>query len=268
MCSFENAGARKFDLVIGADGLHSNVRQLVFGAESQFRRYIGGYLGVFTIPNYRGLQGQMRTYLAPGRLAAMYPVRQTGAARAGFLFRRGQELRYDHRDIEGQKRLLREAFAGDGWEVPRLLAELDRAEDFYFDSISQIVMDTWSMGRVTLVGDAGYSPGPAVGGGTSVAMVGAYLLARELNDAAGDHTKAFGNYEARIGEFIERTRTIGPTSMKTLVPRTPFQVWLTPRMMSLLPRLPIPLQRRLVALQGGPARALESVTLTAPQLAH
>lgn len=96
-------------------------------------------------------------------------------------------------------------------------------------------------------------------------MVGAYLLARELHDAGGDHQKAYSGYEARIREFVERSRTIGPTSMKTLVPRTPFQVWLTPRLTSLLPRLPIPLQRRLLALQGGPARALESVTLTAPE---
>jgi 2-polyprenyl-6-methoxyphenol hydroxylase-like FAD-dependent oxidoreductase len=268
MCTFEKGGARRYDLVVGADGLHSNVRHLVFGAETQFRRYLGGYLGVFTVPNYRGLDGQMRTYLAPGKLAAMYPVRQTGAARAGFLFRREEELTYDHRDIEAQKRLVREVYADESWEVPRLLSELDRAEDFYFDSISQIVMETWSKGRVTLVGDAGYSPGPAVGGGTSVAVVGAYVLAGELHDAAGDHAKAYSSYEARTREFIEASRTIAPTTMKTLIPRTASQVWLTPRLLSIVPRLPVRLQRQLVSLQGGPARALESVTLTPPTTAH
>jgi 2-polyprenyl-6-methoxyphenol hydroxylase-like FAD-dependent oxidoreductase len=268
VCSFENAGTRRFDLVVGADGLHSNVRNLVFGPEARFRRYIGGYLGVFTVPNYLALDGEMRNYVAPGKLAAVYPVRQTGAARAGFLFRRDEELSYDHRDIEAQKQLVREEYADDGWEVPRLLSELDNAEDFYFDSISQIVMDTWSRGRVTLVGDAGYSPGPAVGGGSSVAMVAAYVLAGELHDAGGDHTEAYRNYEARTRELVERSRTIGPTTMRSLIPRTALGAWVTPRLLSTVTRLPAPLQRRLVALQGGPARALESVALGPPGTAR
>jgi 2-polyprenyl-6-methoxyphenol hydroxylase-like FAD-dependent oxidoreductase len=259
--TFETGSPRRFGLVVGADGLHSNVRRLVFGDESRYRRYIGGYLGVFTVPNYLGLVGRMLTYLAPGKLAAVYPVRQTGAARAGFLFRRTEELVFDHRDLAQQRRLLREAYADDGWEVPRLLAELDGADDFYFDSISQIIMQTWSSGRVTLVGDAGYSPGPAVGGGTSVAVVGAYVLAGELRKAGGEHTTAFPAYEDQMREFVLRSRTIGPTSMKTLIPRTRLQVWLTPQLMRLVPRLPATLQQRLSSLQGGPARALRAVNL-------
>ena len=151
----EHGAARRFDLVVGADGLHSTVRRLTFGGESLFRRYLGGYLAVYTIPNDLQLHRRMLTYLAPGKLAATYPVPQTGQARAAFLFRRPTEFYYDHRDLEQQKRLLRAVFAGDGWEVPRLLAGLDQAEDFYFDSISQIVMDHWSDRRVAPVGDAG-----------------------------------------------------------------------------------------------------------------
>jgi 2-polyprenyl-6-methoxyphenol hydroxylase-like FAD-dependent oxidoreductase len=259
--SFDHGAARRFDLVVGADGLHSNVRRLAFGDESRFRRYVGGYLGIFTLPNYLGLDGRVLTYNAPGRVAAIYPIRQTGTARAGFLVRRDAQFAYDHRDVDEQKRVLREAFADDGWELPRLLAELDDAEDFYFDSISQIVMDTWSRGRVTLAGDAGYSPGPAVGGGTSVAVVGAYILAGELADAGGEHTTAWRNYENKMREFVGRCRTIGPTTMKSLIPRTPLQVWLTPHLMRLVPRLPARVQQRLSSLQGGPARALEAITL-------
>jgi len=259
--TFERGAPRRFGLVVGADGLHSTVRRLTFGDESRFRRYIGGYLAFFTVPNYLGLEGRMITYVAPGKLAAMYPVRQTGEARAGFLFRRIEELAYDYRDIEQQKRLLREEFAGDGWEVPRLLDELEHVTDLYFDSISQIIMDTWSSGRVTLVGDAGYSPGPAVGGGTSVAFVGAYVLAGELREAGGDHTTGLRNYENQMQEFVRRSRAIGPTTMKTLIPRTPLQVWLTPQLMRLVPRLPVTLQQRLSSLQGGPAAALDSITL-------
>jgi 2-polyprenyl-6-methoxyphenol hydroxylase-like FAD-dependent oxidoreductase len=131
--TFEHGPARDVDLVVGADGLHSNVRRLTFGDESRFRHYLGGYLGVYTLPNYLGLDGRMVMHHSPGKFVAMYPVRQTGAARALFLFRRAEELHYDHRDIEQQKRLLRQAFAEDGWEAPRILAELDEAPDLYFD---------------------------------------------------------------------------------------------------------------------------------------
>ncbi len=140
--SFEHGAARRFDLVVGADGLHSTVRRLSFGDDSRFRRFIGGYLAVYTVPDHLELQlqGRMLTYLTPGKLAATYPVRQTEQARAAFLFRRHQEFDYDHRDLDHQRRLLHEVFAAGGWEVPRLLAGMNNADDFYFDSISQIVI--------------------------------------------------------------------------------------------------------------------------------
>lgn len=259
--TFEHGPPRRFDLVIGADGLHSTVRRLAFGDESQYRNYIGGYLAIFTLPDYLGLRGRMLIYNTPGKVAAMYPVRQTGQARAGFLFRRTEEFDYDYQDLEQQKRLLRQTYKGEQWQVPRMLAELDGAPDFYFDSISQIRMDTWSSGRVTLVGDAGYCPGPAVGGGTTVAVVGAYVLAGELLEATGDHTAAFANYENQMREFVRQSRTIGPSTMTTLIPATSRQVWLATQLMRVLPRLPAALQRKLGSLQGGPARALRSITL-------
>ena len=145
--------------------------------------------------------------------------------------------------------------------MPRLLAELEHAPDFYFDSISQIRMASWSSGRVTLVGDAGYCPGPAVGGGTALAVVGAYELAGELRTADGDPATAFRRYETELGEVVRRFRTIGPTMMKTLIPATPLQVSLTVQVLRLVPRLPTTLQRRLSAFQGRPARALQAITL-------
>jgi 2-polyprenyl-6-methoxyphenol hydroxylase-like FAD-dependent oxidoreductase len=114
---------------------------------------------------------------------------------------------------------------------------------------------------VTLVGDAGYCPGPAVGGGTALAVVGAYALASALR-AAGDPVTAFPSYEAEMREVVRRFRTIGPTVMKTLIPATPLQVWLTTQVVRLVPRLPAALQQRLSSFQGRPARALEAVTLT------
>ena len=259
--TFDHATARRFDLVVGADGLHSIVRHLTFGEESRFRRYLGGYLAVYTVPNRLQLHGRMLTYLTPGRLAATYPVWQTGHARAAFLFRHPHEFDARHRDIDRQKRLLRAVYADHGGEVRRLLADLDHAEDFYFDSISQIVMQRWSAGRVTLVGDAGHSPGPAVGGGTSLAVIGAYLLAAALRDAGRDHVRAFNRYQDTMREPVARSRRIAPATMKTLIPATRRQVWLTIESMRLIPRLPTTIQRRLFAFQGTPAAALESVTI-------
>src|SRR5215212_7276725 len=132
--TFEQASADRFDLVIGADGLHSIVRRLVFGPEDRFRRYLGGYLAGAALPNYLGLEGRMVVWNAPGRLAAIYPVHQTTTARAGFLFRRSEELMLDYRDVDGQKQVLHQIYGGDGGQLPRLLAEIDAAEDFYFDS--------------------------------------------------------------------------------------------------------------------------------------
>jgi 2-polyprenyl-6-methoxyphenol hydroxylase-like FAD-dependent oxidoreductase len=216
---------------------------------------------VYTLPNYLGLDGRMVMHHSPGKFVAMYPVRQTGAARALFLFRRAEELHYDHRDIEQQKRLLRQAFAEDGWEAPRILAELDEAPDLYFDSISQIRMESWSRGRVTLVGDAGYCPAPAVGGGTAVAVLGAYVLAGELRAAGGDHTTAFPIYEQQLRRLVARTRALAPTMMKTLIPRSRRQVWATTQAMRVLPHLPATVQRGLSSFVRAPARALASVDM-------
>ena len=260
--TFEHATADRFDLVIGADGLHSNVRRLVFGPEDQFRHFLGGYLAFAAIPNYLGLEGRMEVWNAPGRLAAIYPVHGTTTARGGFLFRRGEELQLDHHDVGAQKQVLHRIYGRDGWEVPRLLAEMDAAEDFYFDSISQIVMSSWTRGRVTLVGDAGYSPGPAVGGGTSIAVVGGYVLAQELALAGSSWPSGLRVYEGRMRELVEKARGIGPATMSSLIPRTALQVRLMPELLRLLTRMPPRLQQRLFQLQATPARALDSISLT------
>ena len=204
----------------------------------------------------------MMVWNAPGRLAAIYPVHQTTTARGGFLFRRREEFALDHRDIDGQKQVLHQIYGQDRWQVPRLLAEMDTADDFYFDSISQIVMDSWTKGRVTLVGDAGYSPGPAVGGGTSIAMVGGYVLAQELAQAGRSYQTGLRVYEDRMRELAAKARSIGPTTMSTLIPRTSIQVRLMPELLRLVTRMPPRFQQRLFQLQATPARALDSIHLT------
>ena len=102
------------------------------------------------------------------------------------------------------------------WEVPRLLDEFEHADDLYLDSISQVWMDTWTRGRIALVGDAGYSPGPAVGGGLSLAVLGAYALAAEMAAAMPDRAAGFAAYEQAIGPAVRASATIAPAVLNMI----------------------------------------------------
>lgn len=257
--TFESGRTGRFDLVIGADGLHSTVRRLIFGPEAEMSHHLGGYLAVGTLPNYRELSTHTVLYNAVDRIAAMYPVAQTGQARAVFLFRRATELVYDHRDIDAQRRLLRAEYRAEGWEIPRLLDEMDRADDFYLDAISQIRLDSWSRGRVSLVGDAGYAPGPAVGGGTTLAVVGGYLLARALAETGGAHERAFAAYEQQLGDYVRQCRAVAPGVLRRGIPRSRTHLQFNAAATRLLTKLPAALRKRLLA--GGASSTLSSFAL-------
>lgn len=248
--TFEQAPARRFDAVIGADGLHSGVRRLVFGPEAGYSRWLGGYIAVATIPADRRPPGLMTTVLGVDRMVGVYGARHTPDARAFFLFRPPTELAVEHHDVGLQKQLLREAFGDLGDPVPDLLDEVDRSAAFYFDAITQLELDTWSRGRVALVGDAGYCPGPAVGGSTSLAVVGAHTLAGELAEAGGDTAVAYPAYEAAMADYVRRSREFATTMARRLVPGTKAGVWALTTGTALVTRLPRAVGRRLVALGG------------------
>ncbi|MFF0745542.1 FAD-dependent monooxygenase [Streptomyces sp. NPDC004111] len=200
--TFRSGGSRTFDLVIGADGLHSHTRETVFGPEEQFHRYLGYSYAVFTMRNTLGLSHEVVLWNTPGRAAALYAVEDSDEVHALLTLARPEpplDLRA-FRDPHAQRNLFARAFADAGWEVPGMIAALHDADDLFGDVASQIRMPRWSRGRVALVGDAAYAPSFLTGQGTSLALVGAYLLAGSL--AGRDTATGFAAYEQHARAFV------------------------------------------------------------------
>lgn len=236
LVQFTKNGEREFDCVIGADGLHSNVRRIVFGEESRFLRDLGMYLCVYSVPNYLNLDRMEIQYSELGRIAAIWSSRGDANARACFGFS-ASTLRIDLRDRAQQQQALRTVYEGIGWEVPRLLEMMPTATDWYFDTAAQIDMPRWSEGRVALVGDAAYCASPMSGQGTSIALIGAHVLAGELAAAAGDHVRAFAEFENVMRPFVAANQALGLKSAKLMRSgeRTSVAGWIVKQLMQLVP---------------------------------
>lgn len=211
---------RRFDLVIGAEGLHSALRATVFGPRERFVRHLGLGLAFFSVPNVFGIDGWLYDHQDAGRWAGLRPGGDPDQAIAMMSFPAG-DLAFDHRDVTAQKRLLREHMTGFGWETPRILEHLDDSPDFYLDQVAQVVMERWSHGRVALLGDAASCASPMSGGGTGLALVGAYLLAGELASAGWDPAAGFGRYEERMRGYVEANQEMGRLHVQMLLAGAP-----------------------------------------------
>ncbi len=217
--TFDRGAPRRFDLVVGADGLHSRTRALAFGDESRYLRFLGYYVAGFDIPNHLGLHRTARLHSDPGRMLSVSNYDGSRDRAGALMVFASERLEYDRRDLAHQKKILADAYAGLGWETPKVLQALESAEDVYFDAIAQIHIDRLSAGRVVLLGDAGY--GATMGGmGTGAAMVCAYVLAGELAAAGGDHRTAFAAYEAEIGHFAKGCQKTAANAGAFLAPPT------------------------------------------------
>ncbi|MCX2734221.1 FAD-dependent monooxygenase [Saccharopolyspora sp. NFXS83] len=196
--TFRGGGSRTFDLVIGADGLHSRTRELVFGPEQRFHRYLGYCFAGFTVPNTYGLTRETVLWNSPGRAAALYAAGHD-EIHALLNFAHPEPPHAAFRNPRAQRDLVATAFADAGWEVPGLLTAMRDADDLFFDAVGQIRMPRWSSGRVALVGDAAHAPSFLTGQGTSLALIGAHVLADSLADQ--DHAAGFAAYDRATRDF-------------------------------------------------------------------
>ncbi|MFC6887170.1 MULTISPECIES: FAD-dependent monooxygenase [Actinomadura] len=236
--TFEHGPPRRYDLVIGADGYHSNVRSLAFGPEHRYATHLGLYNAVFTTDNHLKLDHSGLGYSERGRLVAIYSARGNTEAKAMFYFASPPLDDEGRRDPERQKKILAERFAGHGWETERLLAAMADAPDFYFDAVGQIHVDGWSRGRVALLGDAAACPSSLSGMGTGLAVVGAYVLAGEIAASPKDHRAAFARYEAVMRPYAERCQKQGKGAAKFIAPEGRIMTWLLAQQQRAFPYLP------------------------------
>jgi 2-polyprenyl-6-methoxyphenol hydroxylase-like FAD-dependent oxidoreductase len=206
VATFAKGAPRRIDLVVGADGLRSNVRNLVFGPDGEFLRPFDVALAPHSAPNILGLEDWQLSYEDGGDSCMIYTTPGNRELRVCF----GFDIKLDEvpPGRAEQIAMVRQRCAHMGWQVPRLLELMAQARDFYLGPIAQVKMPHWTQGRVALVGDAGYCPSPFTGQGTSLAIVGGYVLARELARSPDDHSSAFARYEARMRPFVEVNQAI------------------------------------------------------------
>jgi 2-polyprenyl-6-methoxyphenol hydroxylase-like FAD-dependent oxidoreductase len=234
--TLERAGARDFDLVVGADGLHSRVRELVFGPSSQFEKYLGYKVAAFEVEGYRPRDELVYVlYTEVGQQAARFSMH---GDRTMFLLVFADAEAAVPGDTPSQKNLLRQRFGGSGWECPQILAALDTVKNLYFDRVSQIRLPPqqglWTRGRVTLVGDAAFCVSLLAGQGSSLAIVAAYILAGELHRSQGDYAEALARYQNLFGPVVLNKQKAAVRFAGAFAPKSKFSLFLRNQIFNLM----------------------------------
>ena len=246
IATFNDGTTESFDLLIGADGVHSATRGLVFGPEAQYSHYLGSTVATCLLPDRYGISPThtFQLYVEPNRMTAAYCTPHPGEIFIFFMYQAPQQ---EHVPRAQRLPRLREALAGMGWRTEQFLADISPTQRVFMDAVVQIQMPHWHKGRVALVGDACYCPTLLSGQGASLAMGGAYVLARALHDA-GDYEQAFGQYEQQMFGFVQAQQKNGRSFAKSFLPGSPLGLVVQRTMMKLLLR---PMFRGLLRRQFG-----------------
>lgn len=227
---FSNGRRETFDLLIAADGLASRTRRLIVGRDrsDQAVRSLNAYVAYFTIPR-ESKDGELaRCYQAVGRRNLLIrPKNDTTSCAFLSIITQSERVRnIATASTQEQKALWAELFADAGWEAQRMISGMQNAEDFYLQHVAQVKLPSWSSGRCCMIGDTAYSPSPFTGMGTSLAIIGAYMLAGEISEAHGDAAVAFGKYEERLRPYVERVQKLPPGIPKAVNPETWWGLWI------------------------------------------
>ncbi len=233
---FTSGETREFDLVVGADGLHSRIRKLAFGPEENFEKYLGFKVAAFVVDGYQPRNELVYVmYTEVGQQAARFTMRDNQTM---FHFTFADADAAGPADVKGQKAQLRKRFENSGWECPQILNTLDSTKDFYFDRVSQIRMDPkqglWSRGRVTLVGDSAFCVSLLGGQGSALAMIAAYILAGELSRCRGDYAVAFSRYQNLFGPFVRKKQDAALRFASSFAPKSKLAVYLRNQIFNLM----------------------------------
>lgn len=216
--TFKDGTTDTYDFIIGADGIHSAVRKLIFGADEQFTYFLNYYFSVFEVDGSLGEKNFAHMYNTPNNMATVY-FYNNDTADTVLAFRAPHNITYNRRDIDAQKKIVIDAFEGIGWKVPQLIEELKKADNFYLDQGCQIKMPSWTNGRVALIGDAGYAPAFPTGMGSTLAMQGATVLADAMAENK-DHNIAFKKYNETFRPVVEKLQTTVYDGMAFILPDT------------------------------------------------
>lgn len=225
-----------FDLLIAAEGVRSTTRYLLFGDEPEIK-FVGLYNAWYTIPKNDTDTKWARWYTAPGSRVMVIRPDNHGTVRASFSFL-SDNLSYQNLSNSEQKKVLKEKLSGTGWEENRLMKEVEKNDDVYFDGVSQVHAPRWFNGRAGMIGDAAYCPTPLTGMGTTLAIVGAYLLAGELSRHE-KHKDAFAAYEERMRPFVNNIQKLPPGVPWLAHPKSKFGVKVVNTMAGILASRPV-----------------------------
>ncbi len=232
---FETATSQDFDLVIGADGLHSRVRELAFGPLQKFENDLGLRIAAIELDGYHPRdENRVIGRTKPGRLIFRVAKRNEKTL---FLLGFSEKLENGKfpKSVGARKALLKEVYSDFGWEAPKILEGIDLLDDIYYDKVSQIKMGSWARGRIALIGDAAAAVSLLAGEGSGLAMAEAYVLAGELSRSANNHHAAFIGYEDCLKKFVEGKQHSALNAAATFVPKTTFEIGLRNFFLKVLP---------------------------------